>query len=107
MKVNVTDSDINMGIQGSFCYCPIALALKRKGLIDVSVYPDHVNFIKLNVDKTMDWYDYTLPEEAQMFIQDYDDSGDDIDAYVIDFELTALRNKQRVSIVDNVIQEIN
>ena len=107
MKVNVTDSDINEGIQGSFCDCPVALALKRKGLIDVSVYPDHVNFIKLNADKTMDWYDYTLPEEAQMFIQDYDDSGDDLDAYVIDFELTALRKKQRVSIVDNVIQEIN
>jgi hypothetical protein len=106
MKVNVTDGDINYGVQGSFCACPIALALKRKGLIDVQVNPDCVKFIKLNSDKTMDWYCYDLPSEAQVFIEDYDEEDDIGDLEPFDFELTKLNHKERVEVIDNVIQEV-
>lgn len=105
MKISVTDKDINYGVQGSFCSCPIALSLKRKGLIDVQVNPDCVKFIKLNSDKTMDWYCYDLPDEAELFIQDFDDDFE-IDVQPFDFELTELKHKERVEVIDNVIQEV-
>ena len=89
---------------GKINYC--VKDLKRKGLIDVQVNPDCVKFIKLNSDKTMDWYCYDLPSEAQVFIEDYDEEDDIGDLEPFDFELTKLNHKERVEVIDNVIQEV-
>ena len=69
MKIEVTQQDIDKGLNNNCFSCPIALAVKRK--IDtgnVLVYCD-----RISVMSTISSYDYKLPKKAQTFIKRFDD----------------------------------
>ena len=70
MKIEVTQKDIDEGVQGECTLCPIALAFKRSS-----------NFKRVYVNgKTIDvWYrgdqgikTYKLPKKAQTFVKRFD-----------------------------------
>ena len=70
MKIEVTQKDIDEGVQGECTLCPIALAFKRSS-----------NFKRVYVNgKTIDvWYrgdqgikTYELPKKAQTFVKRFD-----------------------------------
>ena len=70
MKIEVTQKDIDEGVQGECTLCPIALAFKR-----------NINFKAVYVNgKSIDvWYPrsggvktYELPKKAQTFVKRFD-----------------------------------
>lgn len=77
--IEVTQEDINNGIPGESCGCPIALALKRMGCRNVEVHHEFVEF-DYGTDLQVRG---SLPDIAKEFIITfdeepyYDDGSDD------------------------------
>ena len=69
MKIEVTQHDIDKGLNNNCFLCPIAHAVKRKmGTDSVLVYCD-----RISVMSTVTSYNYKLPKKARTFIKRFDD----------------------------------
>lgn len=71
MEIEVTQQDINKGIKGDICNCPIALALKRNGFKNVEVNGSDADF---NVMPDI-FVSLPLPKKAQTFVTKFDEEG--------------------------------
>lgn len=81
-KLSITQADIDTGVRGDPCHCPIAQALRR-------AFPGHNvrvgNAIQILInsdDKDYQWY--RLSEDARLFIRTFDRGGI---VYPFDMEL--------------------
>lgn len=88
-KLSITQADIDTGVHGDPCYCPIAQALRRtfpgRGVMVSDVIQVSVN----SDDKNCEWY--SLSEDAREFIRTFDDGGI---VYPFDMELIPYLNPE-------------
>lgn len=66
MKIDVTESDIGMGVRGNRCYCPIAWALKR--VFSTERVTVNYRLILINGEH------YDVPSEVADFVRGYDNA---------------------------------
>lgn len=87
MRISVTKKDIAAGIKNRHDLCPIALAIKRKVKVEVSVTKDNVA-LKEGDDRWLVVLPaYSLPLEASSFISAFD-AGKPVSPF--EFELEGL-----------------
>lgn len=76
--IKVEQKHINKGKRGKCRFCPIALALKDRGLTHIFVDADTVSFIR-TVKHEGSWYTEIagcdLPRSARRFIKKFDKEG--------------------------------
>lgn len=82
MKIEVTDEDIARGEPRSALACPIACALRRAGMLDVSVSLTSITVGHLTYKP--------MPPEAKAFIRDFD-AGAPVTPFAFSVDSSRLR----------------
>ena len=84
MKIQVTQADIDNGVPGSACHCPIAQSIKRsdKNRYNVAVAFGFATYNEIGVPKA---FKVRLPISAQSFISNIDD-GNPVEPFEFDTE---------------------
>ncbi len=75
MKVRITQEDIDDGIARMAACCPIALALKRRGLLPIICDTEWRYAIGVKDDGRVDYRQIPLNVEARAFVRDFDHYG--------------------------------
>lgn len=71
MKIEITQHDIDYGVQGECQLCPIARAVKRKINGEVRVFGDDISIFTTDIIRRYRYY--KLPQKAKDFMQRFDD----------------------------------
>lgn len=87
MKIQVTQDDIDRGVRGNVCFCPVALAVKRATSETVYVSGMRIRIIKKANGKALE---APTPSEVSCFIAAFDHYAT-VEPFEFDLELQPLK----------------